>query len=209
MNKKLTRKHLYLIVSSILSICLIVCAIFMLNKTELTILSKTKYEGVEIAEKPIPEITIAPAVNEQIGTFYYPKVEVEVPLLYGYDEVYMANYTDEVGLEDWNNFPGQDNKIYINGHRHLAFQNLKHIEVGDIIILKMTYGEFTYEVTKDPLVVLASDKEAVDFYFNDRDTEYTPQILRLQTCYPFEAGSTLDHRYLVDLVLTKSVYYYS
>ncbi|TLG75423.1 sortase [Culicoidibacter larvae] len=156
----------------------------------------------------IPEIVMNPEQNEKIGTLYMPKFDVEVPLIYGYNAEYMDQYFDEVGLEAWNNFPGQNNKLYINGHRHLAFQNLKNIEIGDTIILKMPYGEFTYEVYKEPQVVLANDSEAVKFYTEDHDTEFKPQILRLQTCYPFEAGSTLDHRYLVDLKLVESKYVY-
>lgn len=151
-----------------------------------------------------PEINLNPAPNEVIGKLHFPKLNVSVPLVYGYNEDYMEQYHDVVGLEAWNNFPGQDNKLYINGHRHLTFQNLKYLVVNDLVEIIMPYGTFTYQVVGVPQIVLATDKEAVNYYLNDHDTTFTPQILRLQTCYPFEAGSPLDHRYLVDLVLIES-----
>jgi len=180
-------------------------AVYLVNQNDVPVFSKEK-----LAEITLPkhnEITLSPEPNEEIGTLYFPKVEMRVPVVYGYNADYMEQYFDVVGLEAWGNFPGQENKLYINGHRHLAFQNLKHVELGDTMILYMPYGEFTYQVNQEPQVVRANDKDALAFYQKDRDKQFSPQILRLQTCYPFEAGSTLDHRYLVDLVLTKSIFY--
>ena len=169
-------------------------------------------EPLLYARKDLP-ITTAPVINipelqpepnEIIGELSFPKLAVQVPLVYGYNVDYMEQYHDVVGLEAWGNFPGQDNKLYINGHRHLTFQNLKHLVVDDIVELHMEYGTFVYKVVREPQIVLATDAEAIEYYLHDHDTTYAPQIMRLQTCYPFEAGSTLDHRYLVDLVLVES-----
>lgn len=201
------KKILVFIGAGILILGIIVAAVFAIPAfSGSAVIVERNVRNQRLAK--IPEIDMHPQQNEKIGTLYMPKFDVEVPLVYGYNAEYMDQYFDEVGLEAWNNFPGQNNKLYILGHRHLAFQNLKNIQVGDTIVLKMPYGEFTYEVYKEPQVVLASDSEAIEFYTQDRDTEFEPQILRLQTCYPFEAGSTLDHRYLVDLKLVESKYNY-
>ena len=202
------QKNIVRILSAICLIFIIVAGFFFLNQpadTNDSMHLQSQRPALAIPKIPkITDINLSPAPNEVIGELYFPKLEVRVPLVYGYNEDYMEQYHDVVGLEAWNNFPGQDNKLYINGHRHLAFQNLKYLVVDDLVEIIMPYGTFTYQVVSEPQIVLATDKEAVNYYLNDHDTTFTPQILRLQTCYPFEAGSTLDHRYLVDLVLIES-----
>ena len=195
-----------------ISLIILGCVFFHINSINAKATSMVINKGgiTKIINQDIQEpinIELNPEPNEEIGSLYFPKAEMRVPIVYGYNADYMDQYFDVVGLESWNNFPGQNNKLYINGHRHLAFQNLKYVEKDDVMVISMSYGEFTYQVTTEPIVVEATDKEAIAFYRNDHDTEFTPQILRLQTCYPFPAGSTLDHRYLVDLVLIEAVYY--
>lgn len=203
-NMMKNKKTIILSIVTLL-ILLVACSFIFLNartpkEPEIPVMQKAAFTPFSFQPKILPE------EDTQMGTFHFPKEGISVPLIYGYNDAYMNQFFDEVGLEAWGNLPGEENKIYINGHRHLAFQSLKNIVVGDKIILETDYGIFTYEVTVEPQIVLASDEEAIKFYTDDHDKTFSPQILRLQTCYPFPAGSTLDHRYLVDLALVESEY---
>ncbi|MCD1146550.1 sortase [Peptoniphilus sp. KCTC 25270] len=42
--------------------------------------------------------------------------------------------------------PGEGEQIIISGHRDTVFKEFVQIELGDIFLLKMPYGEYKYEI---------------------------------------------------------------
>jgi sortase A len=95
-----------------------------------------------------PEIT----TGQAIGRIELPAIDVDVVVVQGTDEATLqkgpGHYPD-TGL------PGQRTTMGIAGHRttYLApFRNINELQSGDEVILRMPYGEFTYEVEKTEIV---------------------------------------------------------
>ena len=95
-----------------------------------------------------PEI----ATGQAIGRIEVPAIDVDAVVVQGTDDATLqkgpGHYPD-TGL------PGQRMTMGIAGHRttYLApFRNINELQSGDEVILRMPYGEFTYEVEKTEIV---------------------------------------------------------
>lgn len=92
--------------------------------------------------------------------------------------------------------PCEAGNVGIAGHRTTygkPFTNLDRLRNGDVIILRTPIGTCTYEVTKEPFVILPSDQSVVA---NDP----SKSTLTLTTCHPKGSAS---HRLVVQATLTK------
>lgn len=87
-------------------------------------------------------------------------------------------------------FPGEQSTILISAHNNTFFNCLKHLEIGDIIELKTSYGHYKYEVC-DLRVLNKNDPTAYDLA-----ADY--ENLVLYTCYPFDALGLTNKRYFVN-----------
>src|SRR4029077_6159652 len=84
--------------------------------------------------------------------------------------------------------PGEDRLVYIAGHRttySAPFAGISLLRRGDVITVRMPYGEFHYRVTGHR-IVLASAVEVLRSTRRER--------LILQSCHPRFSAT---HRYLV------------
>ena len=88
-------------------------------------------------------------------------------------------------------YPGEGGTIIIAGHNIRGhFYTLPQVNIGDKIILNVTYGTYTYEVTKTEI------RNAVELGENlhlRRDEEE----LMLYTCYPVETPGWKADRFVV------------
>lgn len=145
----------------------------------------------------------SPQRGDYIGKIYVPRVNLEATIMNEFTEVMDdPNITDVVALDKPGFFPGDRKQVYINGHRNEVFQLLKDVTVGDLIIIDMPYGVFTYridnnEVVKETDVWVQDIEGKIDNFYDE---------LKLQTCYPFNAGSTTTERMIYTAHRIEDVY---
>lgn len=78
--------------------------------------------------------------------------------------------------------PGYGKPLMVCAHNTNIFACLEYIEIGDVIKIETSYGEFEYKV-EDIKILAATDLNAYDM---QKDEEQ----LIMYTCYPFERLST-------------------
>ncbi|UYG97162.1 class D sortase [Cytobacillus firmus] len=125
--------------------------------------------------------------GEAIGILKIPRLEAELPIIEGTDEDELEK---GVGHYSTTVFPGQPDQILLSGHRDTVFRSLGELEIGDIFLVSMPYGEFTYEIT-DSKIVDADDTTVI------RSTAPN-EILTVSTCYPFSYVGNAPSRYILN-----------
>ncbi|KML40333.1 class D sortase [Cytobacillus firmus] len=125
--------------------------------------------------------------GEAIGILKIPRLKAELPIIEGTDEDELEK---GVGHYSTTVFPGQPDQILLSGHRDTVFRSLGELEIGDIFLVSMPYGEFTYEIT-DSKIVDADDTTVI------RSTAPN-EILTVSTCYPFSYVGNAPSRYILN-----------
>lgn len=125
--------------------------------------------------------------GEAIGILKIPRLKAELPIIEGTDEDELEK---GVGHYSTTVFPGQHDQILLSGHRDTVFRSLGELEIGDIFLVSMPYGEFTYEIT-DSKIVDADDTTVI------RSTAPN-EILTVSTCYPFSYVGNAPSRYILN-----------
>lgn len=168
-------------------------AVFELNsvqKLEKVALAQAK-EVLEkqITETPQPELfkpDLSFENGQTIGILQIPLIGKELPIVQGTDEEALkqgvGHYTSTV-------YPGQNDQILLSGHRDTVFTGLDKLQNGDLIIVKMQHGTFTYSIA-DTEIVDANDTTVI------RSTA-PEEVLTLSTCYPFRYFGNAPQRYVV------------
>jgi len=117
---------------------------------------------------------------------------IEVPRL-GMSAMVMEGVTSSIlrraaGHIPGTALPGEQGNIGISAHRDTFFRPLRHIEVGDTVLLTTLSGSYRYRVlstlitTPDDVAVLSPG---------------TGEILTLVTCYPFYFVGPAPSRFIV------------
>lgn len=149
--------------------------------------------------KPSKEIKITPKENnlqngkiaipflgEKYGNIKIDSCNINAPIYYGDSPEELkkgvGNYTGSY-------IPGQRSTILLGGHNSTFFNSLGEANVGDIINITTTYGEYIYKIT-DAKVANHNDKKAYDLYKNEEN-------IILYTCYPFNSLGITEKRYFV------------
>lgn len=127
-----------------------------------------------------------PKVNESIGILKIPKINAELPIVEGTGEDDLAK---GVGHYRGTAFPGQKDQIVFSGHRETVFQKLGELNIGDEIIVEMSYGIFKYAI-QDFTIVDAHDQSVI------RSTA-PEEVLTITTCYPFTYIGSAPERYII------------
>ncbi|MFE4521582.1 class D sortase [Cytobacillus firmus] len=125
--------------------------------------------------------------GEAIGILKIPRLKAELPIIEGTDEDELEK---GVGHYSTTVFPGQPDQILLSGHRDTVFRSLGELEIGDIFLVSVPYGEFTYEIT-DSKIVDAGDTTVI------RSTA-PHEILTVSTCYPFSFVGNAPSRYILN-----------
>ncbi|MGM0778447.1 MAG: class D sortase [Bacillota bacterium] len=125
--------------------------------------------------------------GEAIGILKIPRLKAELPIIEGTDEDELEK---GVGHYSTTVFPGQPDQILLSGHRDTVFRSLGELEIGDIFLVSMPYGEFTYEIT-DSKIVDADDTNVIRSTAPD-------EILTVSTCYPFSYVGNAPSRYILN-----------
>jgi len=150
-------------------------------------------ERLEIARKeknkidPVEEATkFDPGYGESIGKLLIPKLGAELPIVEGIDENDLAQ---GVGHYTGTAFPLQNDQIVLSGHRDTVFRGMGKLEIGDLFIVEMEYGKFTYEIV-ETFITDPDDRTVI--------VPHDEEILTVTTCYPFNFIGSAPQRYIVN-----------
>lgn len=113
--------------------------------------------------------------NEEqlIGILRVPKLNAALPIIEGTDE---EDLEKGVGHYNGTALPGEGEQIVLSGHRDTVFVNFDKLEIGDLFIVELPEGSYSYEilfteiVDADNTTVIGSKGE---------------EVLTVTTCYPF------------------------
>jgi sortase A len=114
-----------------------------------------------------------------------PTVALSATVLEGSDD---ATLMRAAGRIEDTAFPGEPGNIGVAGHRDTIFRPVRHLRVGDPLVLTTADRSFRYRVSKTAIV------NPEDVYVLDPTDHRT---MTLVTCYPFEFIGHAPQRYIV------------
>ncbi len=85
--------------------------------------------------------------------------------------------------------PGDQGTIMVAAHCNTFFRNLGDVQIGDLINIETTYGDYVYRVTETK-IISAKDTDSYDFTLDYEN-------LILYTCYPFNTLLSTTKRFMV------------
>lgn len=124
--------------------------------------------------------------GDVIGILNLPRLEQELPIISGTDEDELER---GVGHYTGTALPDENDQILLSGHRDTVFRRMGELEIGDELIVEMSYGTFTYRITETEIVD-ADDTTVIRSTAPD-------EILTLSTCYPFSYVGNAPERYII------------
>ncbi len=128
-----------------------------------------------------------PTYGSKYATLKIPSIGLEQPVYYG------ANYTilkSGIAHDENSFFPGEGGSVILAGHNFSSFLgSLPKAQVGDIINLETTYGNFNYEIY-DTQIVKETEVDKVPI-------QEEKEILMIYTCWPINNIGHASQRYVV------------
>ncbi len=118
-----------------------------------------------------------------------PSVGLEATVIEGSSNRMLARAAGHI---EYTPLPGAAGNVGIAGHRDTTFRPVRHLEVGDTLILRTATAIFHYEVERT-FVVDPTDVRVLD--------PTSRPSLTLVTCYPFTFVGHAPQRYIVRAVL--------
>lgn len=133
---------------------------------------------------------VAPAPGTFVGRLEVPSIQLSTTVLEGSDDATLSRASGHI--ED-TPFPGEPGNVGIAGHRDTVFRPLRHVHLGDALVLTTADRVYRYRIRKT--FIVGPD----DVYVLDPTEQPT---LTLVTCYPFEFIGHAPQRFIVqaDLV---------
>jgi sortase A len=130
--------------------------------------------------------SFAPEQGDTVGILEIPSIDAVFPIIEGTETKQLDK---GVGHYISSAYPRQSDQIVLSGHRDTVFRNLGKVEIGDQIVIKLPYGEFTYKMV-DYQIVEADDRTVIK-------STAPEEVLILTTCYPFGYVGDAPQRYIV------------
>jgi sortase A len=126
-----------------------------------------------------------PPAGTPLADLSIPRVHLSAVVLHGSDA-----RTLRVGVGHIENtaFPGESGNVAIAGHRDSFFRPLRHVRVGDEVLLRTPHGPVRYQVTS-LRVVPPTDVSVLE--------PTGDAMLTLVTCYPFWVFGHAPDRFIV------------
>lgn len=149
---------------------------------------KEKKETIKISEIEFPKY------NEQFGELIIDDCQINTRLFFGDSDIALNN---GVGIYNGSSIPGYGKTILVAGHNNTYFNGLKYAKKGQEILIRTSYGNFTYEIT-DIQIKDYKDKSAYDLASNS-------ETLVLYTCYPFDELGLTPQRCFVYAKSTSNI----
>ena len=126
-----------------------------------------------------------PSNGETVGILHIPKLESDLPIVEGTDEDELAR---GVGHYKGTAYPTEGEQIVLSGHRDTVFRRMGELELGDIFVVQLPYGDFSYEIV-DTKIVDADDRTIIK--------PQGEEVLTVTTCYPFDFVGYAPDRYIL------------
>ncbi|WP_010676922.1 class D sortase [Bacillus timonensis] len=123
--------------------------------------------------------------GETMGVLEVPKFGEKMPIIEGTDEEELSK---GVGHYLGTALPTQNDQIVLSGHRDTLFKRFDELEIGDTFVVKLEYGDFTYEIV-DTKIVDADDRTII------KSTSPNEELI-VTTCYPFGYLGDAPYRYI-------------
>lgn len=154
----------------------------------------TKFDGLDDQNKKNEGKAIYPKFGEQYAVVECEAVKMSVPVYWGSNSELLKNgacqLSGSVAVGDAGN-------AVIDAHVNTFFENLDKIKEGDTVVVKTSYGKFTYEVKETAEFVKKNRK-----YISPSKTEK----LTLYTCKKQVLGAS-DQRVAVICEPVEKVFY--
>ncbi len=128
-----------------------------------------------------------PKKGDKVGILEIEKIHAELPIIEGTDE---DELSQGVGHLKDTVYPTQNDQILLSGHRDTVFKRMGELEIGDIMTVKLPYGDFTYEIY-ETFIVGADDTTVIGSTSPD-------EVLTVTTCYPFQFVGNAPDRYIIN-----------
>ncbi len=151
---------------------------------------------VEKEEKtyiPLEDIEY-PQYGEQFGELIIEDCDINNKLFFGDGDIALNN---GVGIYNGSFIPGYGGTILVAGHNNTYFNGLKNAEKGQKVLIKTSYGNYEYEITRTA-VKKRSQKSAYDLKADHEN-------LIMYTCYPFDELGHTDYRFFVYAELVSGI----
>lgn len=147
---------------------------------------KAARELVKEDRKSVKNEEFKPETGETSGLLLIPKIEAELPIVEGTDpddlEKGVGHFKDSF-------YPDENGQIVLSGHRDTVFRKAGDLKVGDLLTVKMPYGDYSYEIVSTK-IVSADDTSIITLQNNEEE-------LVLTTCYPFSYVGDAPDRYII------------
>ena len=162
----------------------------LINKIATAKTKIEKNEDVKITLKEVEEkkrLSKYPYFGEIWATIEIPSVSINLSLYHG-DTLELIKYG--AGHLAGSFFPGEGGLIVVDAHNTSGyFKELPNVNIGDKVIIKATYGTFTYSITKTEV------KDAV-ILGNELTITDDEEKLMLYTCYPTDTPGYKSKRFV-------------
>jgi sortase A len=146
---------------------------------------------VALANIPVPDPSTSPLhEGDLVGRIEIQRLGLSAIVLQG---TAATTLEAAVGHLPATALPGQRGNAVLAGHRDTFFRQLRDIQAGDEIMMKLPVGDYYYEV-KDISVVTPEDVWVTN------DT--AASVLTLVTCFPFKYVGPAPSRFAVRAVKT-------
>ncbi len=130
-----------------------------------------------------------PKVGDVIGKITIPALKTILPIIEGTGD---GELKRGVGHFIGSVLPGENDNSVLAGHRDSVFSQLGKLTLGDLVVIRTSAGEFTYQVIKFR-IVQADDRTVI--------VPTPTAILTLSTCYPFRFIGNAPKRFIVSAKL--------
>jgi sortase A len=127
-----------------------------------------------------------PATGDILGLLVIPKINAELAIIEGTDP---NDLEKGVGHYKGSYYPDEKGQIVLSGHRDTVFRRAGELELGDILTVRMPYGNYHYEIVETK-VVSADDTSIITLQDSQEE-------LILTTCYPFSFIGDAPDRYIM------------
>ncbi|HLS09759.1 class D sortase [Lentibacillus sp.] len=151
-----------------------------------TILAEEKVETSAGSDSSINKENFRPEHGETVGILTIPRLEADLPIVEGTDEDELEK---GVGHYHGTAYPRQNDQIVLSGHRDTVFRRMGELELGDILTVQLSYGDFSYEIVETE-VVDAEDRTVIS-------PTAPKEVLTVTTCYPFSYIGNAPDRYII------------
>lgn len=124
--------------------------------------------------------------GEEVGMLQIDKIDANIAIVEGTHEDELRH---GVGHYAGTAFPEEDDQIVLSGHRDTVFRRMGELEEGDIITVRMPYGNYEYEIF-ETYITDADDRTVI--------VPHDEEVLTVTTCYPFNFIGSAPDRYIIN-----------